>query len=95
MTSVAPVNEAQSQIEPSSAPKVPGPLFKEIYGGLIDLEDPAQWEQMIGNQTRSFFANTTDISTLEQFTIIHRIPEKLGTTYHHSAYLKTLDSLLT
>lgn len=71
----------------------PGPLFKEIYAGLIDVEDPSAWRPVLENETRSFLSHTTDIQTLDQFQRIHRTPEKLGTAFHHRAYVATLQSL--
>jgi hypothetical protein len=94
MESVSTSSESQVVTNVSSTQKLPGPLFKELYADMIDIEDPSQWEPVIEKQTRSFFANTTDISSLDQFKVIHRIPEKLGTAFHHLAYVKTLDSLL-
>ena len=82
---------AESQEDRSSY--YPGPLFKEIYAGLIDIEDPLAWRPVLENETRSFLAHTTDIQTLDQFKKIHQTPEKLGTAFHHRVYVATLDSL--
>ena len=71
----------------------PGPLFKEIYAGLLDVEDPAEWGPVLENETRSFLAHTTDIQTLDQFNTIHQVPEKLGSVFHHRIYVSTLESL--
>ena len=71
----------------------PGPLFKEVYAGLIDVEDPLAWRPILENETRSFLANTTDIQTLDQFKKIHQTPEKWGTAFHHRVYVASLDSL--
>ena len=71
----------------------PGPLFREIYSSLIDVEDPLAWRPVLENETRSFLSHTTDIQTLDQFQRIHRTPEKLGTAFHHRAYVATLQSL--
>ena len=71
----------------------PGPLFKVIYAGLLDVEDPAEWGPVLENETRSFLAHTTDIQTLEQFNTIHQVPEKWGSVFHHRIYVSTLESL--
>ena len=71
----------------------PGPLFKEIYSGLMDMENPEEWRPLLQREVRSFFSNTTDIHTLEQFKTIHQIPRKCGTAFHHKAYLVALESL--
>ena len=39
----------------------PGPLFKEIYSGLMDMENPEEWRPLLQREVRSFFAHTTDI----------------------------------
>jgi len=74
-------------------PISPGPLFKEIYAGLIDVEDPSAWRPVLDRETRSFLAHTTDIQTLDQFKTIHQTPEKWGTAFHHRTYVATLESL--
>ena len=74
-------------------PISPGPLFKEIYADLIDVEDPSAWRPVLERETRSFLAHTTDIQTLDQFKVIHKTPEKWGTAFHHRVYLATLESL--
>ena len=56
----------------------PGPLFKEIYSGLMDMENPDEWRPLLQREVRSFFAHTTDINTLHQFKTIHQIPQKCG-----------------
>jgi hypothetical protein len=71
----------------------PGPLFKEIYSGLVDMENPEEWRPLLQKEVRSFFAHTTDINTLEQFKTIHQIPQKSGTAFHHKAYIIALESL--
>ena len=81
--------ESQEARQPTS----PGPLFKEIYAGLIDVEDPSAWRPVLESETRSFLAHTTDIQTLDQFKTIHQTPEKWGTAFHHRAYVATLESL--
>jgi len=81
--------ESQEARQPIS----PGPLFKEIYAGLIDVEDPSAWRPVLDRETRSFLAHTTDIQTLDQFKTIHQTPEKLGTAFHHRTYVATLESL--
>ena len=77
----------------ASQSAAPGPLFKEIYAGILDVEDPNEWRPVFEADTRSFLAHTTDIQTLDQFKNIHRIPEKWGTAYHHRAYVATIESL--
>ena len=81
--------ESQEARQPTS----PGPLFKEIYAGLIDVEDPSAWRPVLESETRSFLAHTTDIQTLDQFKTIHQTPEKRGTAFHHRTYVATLESL--
>lgn len=74
-------------------PIEPGPLFKEIYSGIMNMENPDEWRPLLQKEVRSFFAHTTDINTLHQFKIIHQIPQKCGTAFHHKAYLVALESL--
>jgi hypothetical protein len=81
--------ESQEACQPVS----PGPLFKEIYAGLIDVEDRSAWGPLLEREARSFLAHTTDIQTLDQFKTIHQTPEKRGTAFHHRAYVATLESL--
>ena len=71
----------------------PGPLFKEIYSGVMNLENPDEWRPLLQKEVRSFFSHTTDIYTLDQFKTIHQIPQKGGTAFHHKAYLEALESL--
>lgn len=71
----------------------PGPLFKEIYSGIMNIENPDEWRPLLQKEVRSFFAHTTDINTLHQFKTIHQIPQKCGTAFHHKAYLVALESL--
>ena len=71
----------------------PGPLFKEIYAGVVDVDDLVAFQSVVQNDTRSFLAHTTDIQTLEQFHVLHQLPEKWGTAFHHKAYVATLESL--
>ena len=71
----------------------PGPLFKEIYSGIMDMENPEEWRPLLQREVSSFFAHTTDIHTLGQFKTIHQITEKSGTAFHHKAYLEALESL--
>ena len=85
--------DAQADVSNVHRPSVPGPLFKEIYAGLIDVEDPTAWRPVLESEKRSFLAHTTDIQTLEQFRTIHQTPEKSGTRYHHKTYVATLESL--
>ena len=76
-----------------SRPVEPGPLFKEIYSGIMDMENPEEWRPVLQREVRSFYAHTTDINTLDQFKTIHQIPQKCGTAFHHKAYLVALESL--
>ena len=94
MESISPTIESHSHVDSVNIKRAPGPLFKELYAGLIDVDDPHQWGPVINDQTSSFLANTTDISSFDQFAVIHRVPEKWGTSYHHSSYLKTIDALM-
>ncbi len=71
----------------------PGPLFKEIYSGIMDMENPREWRPLLQKEERSFLAYTTDIHTLNQFKIIHQTPQKCGTAFHHKVYLAAVDSL--
>ena len=71
----------------------PGPLFKEIYCGVIDMENPGEWRPLLQKEERSFLAHTTDIHTLHQFETIHQIPQKCGTAFHYKVYLAALESL--
>jgi hypothetical protein len=79
--------------EITDRPIVPGPLFKEIYSGIMNMENPEEWRPLLQREIRSFLAHTTDIHTLDQFKIIHQIPQKCGTAFHHKAYLVALESL--
>ena len=90
-TTIAGIEPAEPQEARRSV--APGPLFREIYSSLIDVEDPSAWRPLLENETRSFLAHTTDIQTLEQFQSIHQIPEKWGTAFHHRAYVATSQSL--
>ncbi|MBU25941.1 MAG: hypothetical protein CMD99_07910 [Gammaproteobacteria bacterium] len=71
----------------------PGPIFKEIYSGIVDMENPEEWRPLLQREARSFLSHTTDINTFEQFKTIHQIPQKRGTAFHHKAYLAALESL--
>ena len=71
----------------------PGPLFKEIYSGIMDMENPEEWGPLLQKEERSFLAHTTDIHTLNQFKTIHQIPKKSGTAFHYKVYLAALESL--
>ena len=92
-----------ASIEPSIDPsfkeldgsqkRQPGPLFKDIYKNLVDLEDPSAWGPILAEETKSFLTHTTDIQTLGQFLSIHKMAEKLGTNFHHKIFLKTLAAL--
>ena len=93
MDAVSNAADSQSTLETSKITRSPGPLFKDLYAGLIDVEDPQQWKPVIESQSRSFFANTTDISSLEQFKVIHSTPEKWGTAFHHKAYVSAIEYL--
>ncbi len=70
----------------------PGPLFKEIYSGVIDVEDAEACRPFLENDRRSLFAWTTDIQTLDQFRVIHQMRQKCGTVFHHKAYLVAIES---
>jgi len=59
---------------------------------LVDVDDPSAWRPVLEGETRSFLEHTTDIQTLDQFKTIHQVPEKLGTAFHHRAYVVTLES---
>ena len=61
----------------------PGPLFKDVYTGVLDVNDPAAWQPLVAKDTRSFLAHTTDIQTVDQFLSLHVPPVKRGTAYHH------------
>ncbi|MDB4022142.1 hypothetical protein OAC78_01770 [Litorivicinus sp.] len=74
-------------------PATAGPLFKEIYTGFIDVENPAEWQPLLAGETRSLLAHTTDVQSLAQFRSLHHVPEKWGTQYHHQAYLRTAETL--
>ena len=85
--------DGAAESQEARQPVSPGPLFKEIYAGLIDVEDSSAWRSVLEGETRSFLAHTTDIQTLNQFITIHQTPEKWGTAFHHRAYLATIESL--
>ena len=70
-----------------------GPLFKELYAGLLDIEDPKALQPVLAKETRSLLAHTTDIQTLAQFHSLHQVPQKSGTAYHHKTYLNTVEQL--
>ena len=78
---------------PSQERRTAGPLFKELYTGIVDVEDPATVEPMLAAEQRAFLDHTTDIQNYAQFQSIHRLPEKWGTRYHHQAYIATMDAL--
>ena len=92
---IDPIGESGDGTESQEVrqPVLPGPLFKEIYAGLIDVEDRSAWGPLLEREARSFLAHTTDIQTLDQFETIHQTPEKRGTAFHHRAYVATLESL--
>lgn len=79
--------------EPRKIQRTAGPLFKELYTGLVDVEDPETVGPMLDADRRAFLDHTTDIQTYAQFQSIHRLPEKWGTRYHHQAYVTTMDAL--
>lgn len=89
------INTLDGMVESQEArqPVAPGPLFKEIYAGLIDVDDPLVWRPVLESETRSILAHTTDIQTLDQFEIIHQPPKKAGTAFHYQVYVTTLESL--
>ena len=72
---------------------VAGPLFKELYTGIVDVEDPDAVEPILSAERRAFLDHTTDIQNYAQFQSIHRLPEKWGTRYHHQTYVSTMDAL--
>lgn len=77
----------------SQAERTAGPLFKELYTGIVDVEDPEAVGPMLAADQRAFLDHTTDIQNYAQFQSIHRLPEKWGTRYHHQAYVTTMDAL--
>ena len=93
MDPVASGTEILQADVPASEPRVPGPLFKEVYAGFIDVENPMDFRPLLETERRSFLAHTTDIQTLAQFNTIHKLPEKWGTAFHHKAYVATIESL--
>ena len=88
-------SSSESQVIQPVAPieRAAGPLFKELYTGLIDVEDPEAFGPMLAGQTRPLLAHTTDIQTLAQFHSLHQVPKKHGTPYHHKTYLSTVEQL--
>jgi hypothetical protein len=78
---------------PSPVQPAAGPLFKELYTGLVDVEDPTAVAPMLAADQRALLDHTTDIQNFAQFQSIHRLPEKWGTRYHHHAYVSTMDAL--
>ena len=93
---IASVDTASDgQVATTEAPveRTLGPLFKELYTGLIDVEDPAAWGPMLAKQTKPLLAHTTDIQTLAQFHSLHQVAKKQGTSYHHKTYLQTIEQL--
>ena len=70
-----------------------GPLFKDLYTGVVDVDDPSVVQPLLDNDRRALLDHTTDIQNYAQFQSLHRLPEKWGTSFHHRAYLATVDSL--
>lgn len=70
-----------------------GPLFKELYTGIVDVEDPDAVQSILSAERRAFLDHTTDIHSYAQFQSLHRLPEKWGTAFHHRSYVATLESL--
>ena len=98
MVSVDPNNqtapvEVSAGETTSSSHLIAGPLFRELYTGIIDIEDPDSIGPLLAADQRSFLDHTTDIQSYAQFQSIHRLPEKWGTRYHHQAYVTTMDAL--
>lgn len=71
-------------VEPTSSHST-GPLFDEIYAGVIDLQDKEQVLLSGDCGSRPLLDNTTDISSLSQFLALHSVPQRLGTLYKHIA----------
>lgn len=87
------VTEHQTAQSEAPVERTLGPLFKELYTGLIDVEDPSVWGPVLAAETRSLLAHTTDIQTLAQFHSLHQVPKKSGSVYHHKTYLNTVEQL--
>lgn len=77
----------------SRSTRVPGPLFKDVYTGVVDIDDPQAWETVTAGDKRSFLAHTTDIQTVDQFLSIHSPPVRRGTVAHHQQFVNALGSL--
>jgi hypothetical protein len=88
-----PIGDIASYSSDKQKPSIAGPLFKEIYSGFIDVENPDEWEPLLNGETRSLLAHTTDVQNLAQFRTLHHVPEKWGTQYHYQAYLRTAEIL--
>jgi hypothetical protein len=93
ITPVDIASDPQAARAETPAERTLGPLFKELYTGLIDVEDPSVWGPVLAGETRSLLAHTTDIQTLAQFHSLHQVPKKSGTAYHHKTYLNTVEHL--
>ena len=91
--SIEPVSGVAAHGSDTKKPSTAGPLFKEIYAGFIDVENPVEWQPLLAGETRSLLAHTTDVQTIAQFRTLHHVPEKWGTQYHHQAYLRTAETL--
>ena len=70
-----------------------GPLFKDLYAGIVDIDDRKVVHELLSSQTRAFMDQTTDIQNYAQFQSLHRLPEKWGTVFHHRTYVATVDLL--
>ena len=66
-----------------------GPLFKDLYAEAIDFgSSPASSSSY--HERRSLLAHSTDIQDLNQFKMIHHVPEKWGTPFHHGIYCSAM-----
>jgi hypothetical protein len=83
--------QANRTVDTVRSPREPGPLFKDVYTGVLDVNDPAAWKPVIEKDTRSFLAHTTDIQTVDQFLSLHTPPVKRGTAFHHRHFLNGLE----
>ena len=70
-----PIGDIASYSSDKQKPSIAGPLFKEIYSGFIDVENPDEWEPLLNGETRSLLAHTTDVQNLAQFRTLQHVPE--------------------